>query len=101
MEIDATINIDYNKEESLMNIDLVGEDMGIIIGKRGQTLDSLQYLTSLVANKDRQRLYTRSRLDTKTIENRRKETLENLAKNIAHKVKRTRKSVVIRAYESL
>ena len=94
MEIDATINIDYNKEESLMNIDLVGEDMGIIIGKRGQTLDSLQYLTSLVANKEGKG-YIKIKMDTENYRERRKETLENLAKNIAHKVKRTRQSVVL------
>ena len=94
MEIDATINIDYNKEESLMNIDLVGEDMGIIIGKRGQTLDSLQYLTSLVVNKGKAN-YIRVKLDTEDYRRRRKETLENLARGIAYKVKKTRKPVVL------
>lgn len=88
MEIDATINIDYNKEESLMNIDLVGEDMGIIIGKRGQTLDSLQYLTSLVANKNSDK-YVKIKIDTENYRQRRKETIENLAKNMANKVKKT------------
>ena len=66
--------------------------MGILIGKRGQTLDSLQYLTNRVANK-MQEGYVRVKLDTENYRERRKETLENLAKNIAHKVKRTKKSV--------
>ena len=66
--------------------------MGILIGKRGQTLDSLQYLVSLVVNKD-QKEYVRVKLDTEDYRKRRKETLENLAKNIAYKVRRTRKPV--------
>ena len=66
--------------------------MGILIGKRGQTLDALQYLTNRVANK-MQSGYVRVKLDTEDYRRRRKETLENLAKNIAHKVKRTRKAV--------
>lgn len=94
MNIEAVINIDYNEENALMNIDLVGPDMGILIGKRGQTLDSLQYLTSLVANKEGKG-YIKVKLDTENYRERRRETLENLAKNIAHKVKRTRKNVVL------
>ena len=66
--------------------------MGVLIGKRGQTLDSLQYLVSLVANKDSDKYY-RVKLDTENYRERRKATLESLAKNIAYKVKRTRKSV--------
>ena len=68
--------------------------MGILIGKRGQTLDSLQYLTSLVVNKNRNS-YVRIKLDTEDYRNRRKETLENLAKGIAYKVRKTRKPVVL------
>ena len=68
--------------------------MGILIGKRGQTLDSLQYLTSLVVNKNRQG-YIRVKLDTEDYRRRRKETLENLARGIAYKVKKTRKPVVL------
>lgn len=75
-----------------MNIDLSGEDMGILIGKRGQTLDSLQYLVSLVVNKKSEN-YVRVKLDTENYRERRKETLETLAKNIAYKVKRTKRSV--------
>ncbi len=66
--------------------------MGILIGKRGQTLDSLQYLTSLVINKHRED-YVRVKLDTENYRQRRKETLENLAKNVAYRVKKTRRSV--------
>ena len=76
----------------MMNIDLSGEDMGILIGKRGQTLDSLQYLVSLVVNKKSEN-YVRVKLDTENYRERRKETLETLAKNIAYKVKRTKRSV--------
>jgi len=68
--------------------------MGILIGKRGQTLDSLQYLTSLVVNKGKS-AYVRVKVDTENYRNRRKETLENLARNIAGKVKRTRKPVFL------
>ena len=71
-----------------------GEDMGILIGKRGQTLDSLQYLTSLVVNKEQQD-YVRVKVDTENYRSRRKDTLENLAKNIAFKVRKTRKPVVL------
>ena len=73
---------------------MIGEDMGILIGKRGQTLDSLQYLTGLVANKNKEE-YIRVKLDTENYRERRKETLENLARNIAYKVKRTKKPVAL------
>ncbi len=92
MEIEANIVIEYNEDDSLMNINLEGSDMGLLIGKRGQTLDSLQYLTSLVANKDA-KSYIKVKMDTENYRERRKETLENLAKNIAHKVKKTRRNV--------
>ena len=89
MEVKITSSID---EDGALCIDMEGENMGILIGKRGQTLDSLQYLTNRVANK-MQEGYVRVKLDTENYRQRRKETLENLAKNIAHKVKRTKKSV--------
>ena len=89
MEVKLTSSID---EDGALSIDMEGENMGILIGKRGQTLDSLQYLTNRVANK-MQEGYVRVKLDTENYRQRRKETLENLAKNIAHKVKRTKKSV--------
>lgn len=81
-------------EEGALSINMEGPDMGILIGKRGQTLDSLQYLTNRVANK-MQDGYVRVKLDTEDYRRRRKETLENLAKNIAGKVKRTRRTVVL------
>ena len=89
MEVKLTSSID---EDGALSIDMEGENMGILIGKRGQTLDSLQYLTNRVANK-MQEGYVRVKLDTENYRQRRKDTLENLAKNIAHKVKRTKKSV--------
>ena len=89
MEVKLTSTVD---EDGALSIDMEGENMGILIGKRGQTLDSLQYLTNRVANK-MQEGYVRVKLDTENYRERRKETLENLAKNIAHKVKRTKKSV--------
>lgn len=92
MKLIVEIEIDYNETEHEMNIDLKGEDMGILIGKRGQTLDSLQYLVSLVVNKLNSD-YIRVKLDTENYRERRKETLETLAKNIAYKVKRTRRPV--------
>lgn len=92
MELQVTLKMEYKNEEGNLNIDFEGEDMGILIGKRGQTLDSLQYLTSLVVNKGRQG-YIRVKLDTEDYRNRRKETLENLARSIAYKVRKTRRPV--------
>ena len=92
MNLDVKIAAAFNEEECEMNIDLSGEDMGILIGKRGITLDSLQYLVSLVINRNTED-YMKVKLDTENYRERRKETLENLAKNIASKVKRTRKTV--------
>lgn len=84
----------YNKNDGCLEVDFEGDDMGILIGKRGQTLDSLQYLTSLVVNKGKSN-YVRVKLDTEDYRRRRKETLENLARGIAYKVKKTRKPVVL------
>lgn len=92
MQIQVNVDITENPDEKIMNIDLSGEDMGVLIGKRGQTLDSVQYLTSLVVNKECDG-YVRVKLDTENYRERRKATLESLAKNIAYKVKRTRRSV--------
>ncbi len=92
MQIKVNINIEEDMEDRIINIDLSGEDMGVLIGKRGQTLDSLQYLVSLVINKDEEE-YIRVKMDTENYRQRRKDTLENLAKNIAFKVKRTGKPV--------
>ena len=92
MELPVEIQMEYNAENGSLEVDFAGEDMGILIGKRGQTLDSLQYLTSLVVNKE-QKDYVRVKLDTENYRKRRKETLENLARNIAYKVKKTRRPV--------
>ena len=94
MGMQVNIEITIDEVENQMNIDLSGEEMGILIGKRGQTLDSLQYLTSLVVNKGKSD-YIRVKLDTEDYRRRRKETLENLARGIAYKVKKTRKPVVL------
>ena len=89
MEVEITSSID---EDGALCVDMKGDHMGILIGKRGQTLDALQYLANRVANKH-QAGYVRVKLDTENYRKRRKETLENLAKNIAYKVRRSRKPV--------
>lgn len=92
MGIEAKAIVNYDQENSTIEINIDGDEMGVLIGKRGQTLDSLQYLISLVVNKNSEN-YIKVKLDTENYRARRKETLENLAKNIAFKVKRTRKPV--------
>ncbi|MFV0342893.1 MAG: RNA-binding cell elongation regulator Jag/EloR [Anaerocolumna sp.] len=92
MGVEAKVIVNYDEEASSIDINVEGEDMGVLIGKRGQTLDSLQYLVSLVLNKESEN-YLKVKLDTENYRQRRKETLENLGKNIAFKVKRTKKSV--------
>ena len=94
MDLKATVSMEENKEERTLDIDLAGDDMGVLIGKRGQTLDSLQYLVSLVVNKVEDD-YIRVKVDTENYRQRRKDTLENLAKNIASKVRRTGKPVTL------
>ena len=93
-EVDITST--YNRTDGSLEVDFEGDDMGMLIGKRGQTLDSLQYLTSLVVNKDKEN-YIRVKLDTEDYRRRRKETLESLARSIANKVKKYRKPVVLEA----
>ncbi len=90
MEISVTSDISYNEADNVLNIDLSGPEMGILIGKRGQTLDSVQYLASLVVNRETEG-YVRVKVDTEDYRERRKKTLENLAKNLAFKVKRTKR----------
>ena len=90
MNMTVVVDVKYNADDNEMNIDLSGDDMGVLIGKRGQTLDSLQYLVSLVVNKGNED-YIRVKVDTENYRERRKSTLENLAKNMAYKVKRTRR----------
>ena len=90
--MNMNVNIAVDTVENEMNIELSGDDMGVLIGKRGQTLDSLQYLTSIVVNKGRKE-YIRVKVDTENYRSRRRETLENLAKNLAYKAKRTKNPV--------
>ena len=92
--MDMSVNINVELTGNDMNIELSGEEMGVLIGKRGQTLDSLQYLTSLVVNKGTNE-YIRVKVDTENYRKRRKDTLENLAKNLAYKVKRTKRPVTL------
>ena len=94
MELDVEIEVKVNEEDKTIDVNLKGDDMGILIGKRGQTLDSLQYLTNLAVNKDLEEYY-KVKVDTEDYRKRRKETLENLAKNIAYKVKRTKRPVTL------
>ena len=92
MDMAVVVDVKYDEAENNMDVDLNGDDMGVLIGKRGQTLDSIQYLLSLVINKNMED-YIRVKVDTENYRQRRKETLENLAKNIAYKVKRTKRPV--------
>lgn len=94
MNLNVVIEAVYNELDKQLDINLNGDEMGILIGKRGQTLDSLQYLVSLVVNKEAEE-YIRVKVDTENYRKRRRETLENLAKNIAYKVKRSRRPVAL------
>lgn len=92
MNLEVKIEINYMENERTVEINLAGDEMGLLIGKRGQTIDSLQYLVSLVVNKESKE-YLRVKVDTENYRKRRKATLEELAKNIAYKVKRTKRPV--------
>ena len=93
--MNMTVNVKASfDEEDTLNVEIEGDEMGVLIGKRGQTLDSIQYLTSLVVNKGKAS-YVRVKVDTEDYRRRRKETLENLARNIAAKVRRTKKTVFL------
>ena len=92
MNLIVNIDINFSEEDKTMDINLSGEEMGLLIGKRGQTIDSIQYLVSLVVNKESKE-YLRVKVDTENYRERRKATLEELAKNIAYKVKRTKRAV--------
>ena len=101
MNLEVQIDIKYNEENRTMDVDLKGPEMGVLIGKRGKTLDAIQDLTRIVANKGTEE-YVRVKIDTENYRKRRRETIENLARNIAYKVKRTKKSVTLEnmnAYE--
>ncbi len=92
MNMTVVIDTAFDETENTLDINLSGDEMGVLIGKRGATLDSLQYLVSLVVNKGRED-YIRVKVDTENYRERRKETLENLAKNVAFKVKKTRRAL--------
>lgn len=92
MDMEVAVEITFNDKEECINVELKGGNMGVLIGKRGQTLDSLQYLTNLAINKQSENYY-RVKIDTEDYRKRRRETLENLAKNISFKVKRTKRPV--------
>lgn len=92
MDLNVGMDLKYNEALRMLEVELSGDEMGVLIGKRGQTLDSLQYLISLVVNKGTNE-YVRIKVDTENYRERRRETLENLAKNISYKVKRTRRPV--------
>ena len=94
MDLEVKIDVKVDDAEKQIDVELVGPDMGVLIGKRGQTLDSLQYLTNLAINKHSETYY-KVKIDTEDYRTRRKETLENLAKNIAFKVKRTKRPVAL------
>ena len=96
MQLEVNISMELEEADNTLSIDLAGPEMGVLIGKRGQTLDSLQYLTNLAVNRTAEN-YTRVKIDTEDYRRRRKETLENLAKNMASKVKRTKKAVTLEA----
>ena len=92
MNMVVVIDAKFDETENTLDVELSGDEMGVLIGKRGQTLDSLQYLISLVVNKGTDE-YIRVKVDTENYRQRRKETLENLAKNISYRVKRTKRPV--------
>lgn len=92
MDMEVEIVSKYDEENGIVDVEFKGSEMGVLIGKRGQTLDSLQYLTNLAVNK-RTESYVKVKLDTEDYRKRRRETLENLAKNISFKVKRTKRPI--------
>ena len=94
MQLEVNLSMELDESDNTLSIDLAGPEMGVLIGKRGQTLDSLQYLTNLAVNRSSEN-YTRVKIDTEDYRRRRKETLEKLAKNIAFKVKRNRRPVTL------
>ena len=94
MNMEVKLNTRFNDKENILDVELSGDEMGVLIGKRGQTLDSLQYLISLVVNRETEE-YIHVKVDTENYRERRKATLENLAKNISIKVKKTRQSVAL------
>lgn len=94
MDMEVEIISKYDEESGMVEVEFKGSEMGVLIGKRGQTLDSLQYLTNLAVNKQTDK-YVKVKLDTEDYRKRRKDTLENLARNISYKVKRTKRPVAL------
>ena len=94
MNMEVNVNSKFNASDNVLDVELSGAEMGVLIGKRGQTLDSLQYLISLVVNRETSD-YIHVKVDTENYRERRKATLENLAKNISYKVRKTRQSVAL------
>ena len=94
MNLKVEILVEKEEDSNIVNVELKGDDMGVLIGKRGQTLDALQYLTNLAVNKNAEE-YVKVKIDTEDYRKRRKETLENLAKNIAYKVKKNKRPIAL------
>ncbi len=94
MKLKVEILVEKEEDSNIVNVELKGDDMGVLIGKRGQTLDALQYLTNLAVNKNAEE-YVKVKIDTEDYRKRRKETLENLAKNIAYKVKKNKRPIAL------
>ncbi|WP_026513431.1 RNA-binding cell elongation regulator Jag/EloR [Butyrivibrio sp. LB2008] len=94
MKMEVVVKTTFNQADKILDIELSGDEMGVLIGKRGQTLDSVQYLVSLVVNRDYSE-YIHVKVDTENYRERRKATLENLAKNISYKVRKSRHSVAL------
>ena len=94
MKMEVVVKTTFNQVDKILEIELSGDEMGVLIGKRGQTLDSVQYLVSLVVNRDYSE-YIHVKVDTENYRERRKATLENLAKNISYKVRKSRHSVAL------
>ena len=94
MKMEVVVKTTFNQADKILDIELSGDEMGVLIGKRGQTLDSVQYLVSLVVHRDYSE-YIHVKVDTENYRERRKATLENLAKNISYKVRKSRHSVAL------
>ena len=92
MNMEVEILARYDEDNGVIDVEFKGSEMGVLIGKRGQTLDSLQYLTNLAVNKQTEN-YVKVKLDMEDYRKRRRDTLENLARNISYKVKRTKRAV--------
>ncbi len=92
MNVEAAFNINFDGKD--LNVEMSGTEMALLIGRRGQTLDALQYLVSLIVNKDREE-YVRVILDTENYREKRRATLEKLAKRLARKARKTRKDIVL------